>query len=118
MNDNQWHTVLISRKISKAKLQIDNEYEILGDFVGDNGLKSLQRPYSFGGIDPSEIDGSYFNIGIDEEQAHFSGWIRNIYVGERFWEDPDKIDGAVACSEHLDNGAFFTGGYLKVKSNM
>lgn len=46
----------------------------------------------------------------------FTGCIRNIQVGGRTWEAPVKVVDALPCSEQVENGVFFNGGFIKVNS--
>lgn len=73
-NDNKWHTVLISRNQAIGKLLIDSDNEIFGESVGNTRVMSLQGPYSFGGVNPNQMDDLIVNTGI-EKGTYFSGYL-------------------------------------------
>lgn len=119
--DNEWHTVRIERHQKKGKLTIDGEDEVSGESTGGTRKMSLQPPYSFGGIRSNLTDTNFkANLGVD--QVHqFVGCIRNILVGDRAWVNKDedivpKIEGAVPCSDQVEEGVFFSGGFIKVSA--
>lgn len=112
-NTSSWHTVLISRRQTKGKLLIDGEDESIGESIGNTRNMSLQPPYSFGGISPNLTEDVHINAGI-EKNKHFKGCIRNIQVGGRPWGEPNKITGAIPCSNQVEDGVFFSGGFIKV----
>lgn len=114
-NNSAWHTVIISRQHSKGKLLIDGEDEVLGESIGNTRVMSLQAPYSFGGVSPNLMDDLVINSGIDKEK-HYRGCIRNIQVGGRAWGVPQKSVGVMPCSEQVESGVFFSGGFIKVNS--
>lgn len=112
-NNSQWHTVLISRQQSKGRLLIDGEDEVSAESIGNTRVMTLQAPYSFGGVAPNLIDDLVINSGIDKSK-YFQGCIRNIQVGGRPWGEPQKIFGTTPCSDQVEEGAFFNGGFIKV----
>lgn len=116
-NNDQWHTVIISRQQSKGKLLIDGDDEAQGESSGNTRVMSLQGPYSFGGVNASLLEYVAANTGLDKS-AHFFGCIRNIQVAARPWGEPDKVLGAIPCSEQIESGAFFSGGYVKVNTDI
>lgn len=112
-NNGKWHTVLISRQQSKGKLLIDGEDEVSAESIGNTRVMTLQPPYSFGGVAPNLTDDLVINSGI-EKSKYFQGCIRNIQVGGRPWGEPNKIVGATPCSDQVEDGVFFNGGFIKV----
>lgn len=112
-NNSQWHTVLISRQHSKGRLLIDGEDEVSAESIGNTRVMTLQAPYSFGGVAPNLVDDLVLNSGIDKGK-YFQGCIRNIQVGGRLWGEPQKTYGTTPCSDQVEEGVFFNGGYIKV----
>lgn len=112
-DNNAWHTVVISRQQSKGKLLIDGEDEVSGESPGNTRALAVQGPYSFGGVNPSAIDDLVYYSGIDKHK-YFQGCIRNIQAGGRPWGEPDKNLNTIPCSEQIESGVFFSGGFVKV----
>lgn len=113
-NNSMWNTILISRQSSNGKLLINGEDEVSAESVGNTRLMSLQAPYLFGGV-PSQLkEDVELNSGLNSGK-YFQGCIRNIQVGGRPWGDPNKI-GTSPCSEQVEKGVFFNGGFVKVNS--
>lgn len=112
-NNSDWHTVIISRQQSKGKLLIDGGDEVQGESTGSTRVMSLQAPYSFGGVSPKIMDDLVINSNIDKEKQ-FRGCIRNIQVGGRAWGNPQTAFGVIPCSEYVESGVFFSGGFIKV----
>lgn len=112
-NNSQWHTVLITRQQSKGGLLIDGDDDVSAESIGNTRIMSLQAPYSFGGVAPNLIDDLAINSGI-EKSKYFQGCIRNIQVGGRPWGEPQKVVGTTPCSDQVEDGVFFNGGFIKV----
>lgn len=112
-NNNQWHTVVIRRQHAKGSLLIDGGDEANAESTGNTRVMSLQAPYSFGGVSPNLIDDLVANSGIDKTQV-YRGCIRNIQVGGQPLGQPPKMTGVIACSDKIEDGAFFGGGFVKV----
>lgn len=112
-NNDKWHTVLFSRQQSKGKLIINGDDEVFGESAGNTRTMSVQPPYSFGGVDPQNDEESRLNTHIEKDK-YFSGCIRNIQVGARPLGDPGKAIGVLPCSDEIEKGVFFGGGYVKV----
>lgn len=64
--------MLISRSQAIGKLLIDGDNEITGESHGITRVMSLQAPYSFGGVNPNQMDDLIVNTGI-EKGTYFSG---------------------------------------------
>lgn len=86
---------------------------MVGESVGNTRAMSLQAPYSFGGVNPNLMDDLRVNTGI-EKGKYFAGCIRNIQVGGRPWGEPQKVVGTIPCSDQVEDGVFFSGGFIKV----
>jgi len=113
-NNSAWHTVIISRQQSKGKLLIDGEDEVQGESIGSTRVMSLQAPYSFGGVSPKITEDLEINSRIDKDKQ-FRGCIRNIQVGGRAWGSPQSAVGVIPCSEQVESGVFFSGGFIKLR---
>lgn len=114
-NNNAWHTVVIRRQQSKGTLLIDGGDEVNGESSGNTRVMTLQAPYSFGGVNPNLMDDLVINSGIDKSKV-YRGCIRNIQVGGQPWGAPQKAVGVYPCSEQVEEGVFFGGGFVKVNS--
>lgn len=116
-NDSAWHTVLFRREQTKGKLIIGGDDEVSAESTGNARLTSLQPPYLFGGVPSTIREDIEFNTGL--EKAHyFQGCIRNIQVSGRPLAQPEKIVGTSPCSDQVENGVFFNGGFIKVIINL
>lgn len=120
-NDDNWHTVRIERHQKKGKLIIDGEDDVSGESFGGTRKMSLQPPYSFGGI-RANLTANNFKANLGINQVHqFSGCIRHIQIGDRPWVSNEEnivpiIEGAIPCSDKVEQGIFFSGGFVKVSA--
>lgn len=113
-NNNYWHTVIISRTQEKGSLLIDGGDEVHGESIGNTRVMTLIAPYSFGGVSNSLIDDLAINSGLEKTKV-FRGCIRNIQVGGQPLDKPANTVGVLPCSDQVEEGAFFGGGFLKVR---
>lgn len=116
-NNDAWHTVVITRHQATGSLLIDGGDEVRGESIGNTRVMTLQAPYSIGGVSPNLIDDLVVNTGIDPKKV-YRGCIRNIQVGGQPWGMPQNEVGVIPCSDKSEEGAFFGGGFVKVKNNM
>lgn len=112
-NNNQWHTVVIRRQQATGSLMIDGHDLVDGESIGNTRVMTLQKPFSIGGVNQNMMEDLVVNTGIDPKKV-FRGCIRNIQVGGQPWGVPQNEVGVLPCSEQVEDGVFFGGGYVKV----
>lgn len=114
-NDDQWHTVVITRDQNKGKLVINGDDESFGEATGSSRAMNLMLPYSFGGVNDNALDDLNVNLSLEKDKF-FSGCIRNIMTSERKPSKPQPF-GVIPCSENVEQGVFFGkgGGHIKLK---
>lgn len=113
-NNNAWHTVVITRHQAMGTLLIDGGDEVRGESVGNTRVMTLQPPYSIGGVSQNLMDDLVVNTGHDAKKV-YRGCIRNIQVGGQPLGQPQNEVGVIPCSEKVEDGAFFGGGFVKVR---
>lgn len=116
-NNNAWHTVIINRSQEKGSLLIDGGDEVNGESIGNTRVMSLIAPYSFGGVSNNLIDDLAINSGLEKTKV-FRGCIRNVQVGGQPLGKPANTVGVIPCSDQVEQGAFFGGGFLKVNLSL
>lgn len=114
-NNNEWHTVRISRAQATGNLVIDGGDSVEGSSVGNTRVMSLEPPYTFGGVPDKALDDSSVNTGLDRNNV-YRGCIRNIQVQGQPLGVPTREVGVLPCTDQIEDGVFFGGGYVKVRS--
>lgn len=113
-NNNAWHTVRIHRQQATGSLIIDGGDSVEGQSIGNTRVMSLQAPFSVGGVNPNIMEDVALNSGIDPKNV-YRGCIRNIQVSGQTWGVPQNEVGVLPCSDDVEDGAFFGGGFVRVK---
>lgn len=113
-NNGKWHTVRITRKQATGTLEVDGGDVVEGLAVGNTRIMTLTPPFSFGGVSESYRDDANINTGLDGDSI-FHGCIRNIQVNSTPLGVPTKEINVLPCTDQIEDGAFFGGGYVKVK---
>uniref|UniRef100_A0A1B0CH53 Netrin axonal chemotropic factor n=1 Tax=Lutzomyia longipalpis TaxID=7200 RepID=A0A1B0CH53_LUTLO len=113
-HNNEWHTVLFSRSHNKGKLIVDDD-DISGGEASDQlRAMSVHPPYYLGGLSPQVVEDSYINLKL-EKGKYFRGCIRNFQAAGRSVGDPAKLEGVIPCSEQVEQGHYFGGGFVKLR---
>lgn len=112
-NNGEWHTVRITRQQATGTLVIDGGDSVEGASVGNTRVMSLQPQYSFGGVEAKLIDDMNVNTGLDKDKP-YRGCIRNIQISGQPLGVPHKEFGVIPCTDQIEDGVFFGGGYVKV----
>lgn len=115
-NNDNWHTVRIRRQQATGSLMIDGGDSVEGESIGNTRVMTLQPPFSIGGVNPNMMEDLVVNTGIDAKKV-FRGCIKNIQVGGQTWGVPQNEVGVLPCSDKVEDGAFFGGGFVKVNNN-
>lgn len=100
--------------MNQGELIIDGEDRVDGLSLGNTKSIHIHAPYSFGGVNPSLLNITKEKAKIDISKV-FQGCIRNIQISGRDLGRPPKIIGALPCSDQIEEGVYFNGGFLKVK---
>lgn len=115
-NNNEWHTVRITRQQAMGSLVIDGGDSVEGVSSGNTRVMSLEPPYSFGGISEKFLANASNNTGLNHNNI-YRGCIRNIQVSGQPLDVPTKEVEVLPCTDQIEDGVFFGGGYVKVRSN-
>uniref|UniRef100_A0A1B0DIX0 Laminin G domain-containing protein n=1 Tax=Phlebotomus papatasi TaxID=29031 RepID=A0A1B0DIX0_PHLPP len=113
-HNNEWHTVFFSRSHSKGKLIVDDDDISGGEATEQLRAMSVHPPYYLGGLSQQVVEDSYINLKL-EKGKYFKGCIRNFQSAGRPVGDAAKLEGVVPCSEQVEQGNFFGGGYVKLR---
>lgn len=114
-NNDDWHTVRIERTQATGTLVIDGGDSAEGSSVGNTRVMSLQPPYTFGGVNEKSIDDASEDTGLVSSNI-YRGCIRNIQVNAQPLGVPTREFGVLPCTDQIEDGVFFGGGYVKVSN--
>lgn len=117
-HDDEWHTVRFTRKGNNGRLLVDNTDEAKGDSVGNTRMMQIIPPLYVGGVPQEQLEDVALNLQIDKDQFEkqsFFGCIRNVQMGGKPIGEPRDISNVVPCSDQIEPGVFFEGGYVKLR---
>lgn len=117
-DDGEWHTVRFTRQGSKGRLIVDGSDENEGEATGTARTMQLVPPFYVGGIAEEDVEDAALNLKIDKdhlERRSFFGCIRNVQIGGKPIDEPTSINNVLPCSEQIEAGTFFEGGFVKLR---
>lgn len=76
----------------------------------------MQPPFFVGGIMPEAMEDMEMNLNT-VKGTYFKGCVRGVRINQRPTSEPKAVDVA-PCSEQVETGTFFSGGYVKLREKL
>lgn len=115
-HNGEWHTVFFSRSQNKGKMVVDGDDETEAESPQQIRQIHLQTPFMIGGLAPDTPEDVYKNLNI-AKGTYFKGCIRGVNINNKSTSEPKTVD-VEPCSEQVEEGTFFSGGYVKLREKL
>lgn len=115
-HNGEWHGVFFSRSQNKGSMVVDGDDKAEIEAESQIRQIQLQAPFYVGGVDKDSAEDAHLNMKTDRE-SHFKGCIRGMNMNNRPPSDPKTID-VFPCSEQVETGTFFSGGYVRLREKL
>lgn len=116
-HNNEWHTVMFSRSQNKGKLVVDGDDSHAAEASTPIRVLSVTVPFFFGGVSENVQEDVELNLKT-EKGSYFKGCIRSISVAGRPVGEPSHMENVIPCSEQVESGTYFGGGYVKLRDKL
>lgn len=115
-HNGEWHTVFFSRAQNKGKMVVDGDDEVEAESPSQVRQIHLAGPFYIGGISVEALEDMHMNLNT-VKGSYFKGCIRGVTINNRATSEPKTVD-VEPCSEQVESGTYFSGGYVKLREKL
>ncbi|XP_034231739.1 laminin subunit alpha isoform X3 [Thrips palmi] len=115
-DDNQWHSVIFSRKEMNGSLTIDQVLVASGASAGNTKTLNVEPPYYLGSLaEPLLLKEKNHPLSILNNIPGFIGCLRGFKMNKKLVTNRTLSEGVLPCSDKIEKGFFIgpEGGYIK-----